>query len=108
MIRDMETNYTHATLPERDPVPAYAHEVVALLNHVEAVEDEIGALIGDTERSVNAKLSDRHREIGTALKVADIYSNLAIAEAIDKLRAAQAPMQYRGDSAYYLAGDPHR
>lgn len=121
MIPGMETNYIDATPAECDPVPAYAHETIALLNHVEAVEDEIGALIGDTERSRNAQISDRHREIGTGLKLAEIYSTLAIAEAIDKLRAEirhfrgnpltaadvpYPPTQFLSGS--YADGDPHR
>lgn len=72
------------------PPANYAVEAVALLAHVDAVEDEIGALIGDTERTLNGKLADRHNEIGAALKVADIYATLAVAEAIDNHRLALA------------------
>jgi hypothetical protein len=101
-----DMNHTSVT-PE--PVRAYADETIALLNHVEAVEDEIGELIGDTERSVNAQLADRHREISASLKWADIYSNLAIAEAIDKLCGAVHHHRLATLSASNFAdGDPHR
>jgi hypothetical protein len=104
--------YCEVCAPQPVPAAAYAHETIALLNHVEAVEDEIGALIGDTERSRNAQISDRHREVGTTLKLADIYSQLAIAEAIDKVR-----VQIRDNALAtvslpavinYADGDPHR
>jgi hypothetical protein len=71
-----------------DPVRAYADEAIALLAHVDSVEDHLDDLTGGVERSRNAAIADAHKEIGSALKQADIYATLAIAEAIDKIREA--------------------
>ena len=76
---------------EPDPVRAYADEAVALLAHVESVEDHLDDLRGGAERSRNAAITDAHNEIGATLKLADIYSNLAIAEALDKIRTTFDP-----------------
>lgn len=92
-IPRMDTNDTRVTLtdPERSTglAPArYADEAMALLAHVDAVEDEIGALLGDSERSLNARLADRKTEIGVSIKRAEIYATLAVAEAVTDLRRA--------------------
>lgn len=93
--------------PAPDPVRAYADEALALLAHVDTVEDHLDDLTGNTERTRNGAISDAHNEIGSALRQADIYATLAVAEAIDKLRAVLDP-RVPWPPASFLDGDPHR
>ncbi len=56
------------------------------LTHADELDCDLDDLVGDGDRSKNAAISDLHREIGTSLKLADIYATLAVAEAIERLR----------------------
>lgn len=67
------------------------------LDHVDHCEREIDALSG-SERSVAGKIADRHREIGSTFKRAEILSNLAVADAVADLTRTLAtiPGEARG------------
>lgn len=109
----MDRNNRHVVTPPSSS----SEEALALLDHADHVEAEIIALRGASERSTNARIADQNNEIGSTFKRAEVLSNLAIAEAIDRLAKRLPPpvevsLRPGRPGDHFLTslteGDPHR